>query len=72
MTYYTDPTSRSGVIATGTNNWIGSMSPCPGAQPAAACPAPALQQITGNVLRLFGSGPAGRSQPSVTNWHQFY
>ena len=72
MTYYTDPTSRSGVIATGTNNWIGSMSPCPGAQPAAACPAPALQQITGNVLRLFGGGPAGRSQPSVTNWHQFY
>jgi hypothetical protein len=70
MTYYTDPTSNAGVLDTGTNTWIPALRPCPRA--ATSCPAPAIQQITGNLLRAFGDGPAGRHHPSTPNWHQFY
>ena len=68
MTYYTTPKSKAGVLDTGDNNWIYSMNPC--APGVTACPAPAVQQITGNLLWLFGQGPAGRFIPSVTNWSQ--
>jgi hypothetical protein len=27
-----------------------------------------VQRMTGNILRLFGLGPAARHQPSVPNW----
>jgi hypothetical protein len=64
MTYYTDPHSRAGVLDTGTVNWIYAMRPCP---TAASCPGRTLQRITGNLLWLFGQGPAGVTTPSVGN-----
>jgi len=66
MTYYTDPRSGSGVIDTGTVNWINAMRPCPGT--TTGCPAPLIQKMTGNLLRLFGQGPAGDRVPSRANW----
>ncbi len=64
MTYYTDPASKAGVLDTGTVSWIYAMTPC---APKVACAAPAVQKITGNLLRVFGAGPAGLSEPSVGN-----
>ena len=29
-----------------------------------------VQRITGNILRLFGQGPAARHRPSVPDWRQ--
>ncbi len=69
MTYYSDPTSGAGIFDTGTNNWIPALAACP--TPGAGCPAGTLRRITGNLLRLFGQGPAGRLQPSQPNWRQF-
>jgi hypothetical protein len=63
MTYYTNPTSHAGVIATGTNAWIASLPACP--PTANQCPASSIQTITSNLLTLFGHGPAGRTQPST-------
>jgi hypothetical protein len=66
MTYYTDPASKAGVIDTGTVNWIYAMTYC---QPnAPGCAAGTIQQITGNILRLFGQGPAGARAPAISNW----
>jgi hypothetical protein len=65
MTYYTDPETHAGVIDTGNNNWINAMGySCPRAGP---CTALELQRITGNILRLFGQGPAGLRRPSRSN-----
>ena len=62
MTYYTNPASNAGVLATGTNAWIASMAPCPsGTTP---CPASVVQAMTTNILRVFGAGPAGLTEPS--------
>jgi hypothetical protein len=61
MTYYTDPHGHAGVWDSGTNNWIPDLSPCTGNQP---CPATIIGDITGNLLRVFGSGPAGTTHPS--------
>lgn len=69
MTYYTDPAGGGGVWDSGTSNWIPAMLDCQGAPP---CPAGAVAAMTGNVLKLFGTGPAGRTQPSQPNWHTFY
>lgn len=60
MTYYTDPTSHSGVWDSGTNNWIPALTN------------PMVQQITANLFQLFGQGPAGLTQPSTPNIGQFY
>jgi hypothetical protein len=69
MTYYTDPAGKAGVWDSGTNNWIPSLAvPCHGK----GCPATALATMTGNLLRLFGQGPAGRQQPSEANWRTYY
>jgi hypothetical protein len=82
MTYYTDARSGAGVLDTGTNNWIPALgsdrSGCgaggrPGKQaggraPGAHCASAIVRRITGNILRAFGAGPAGRQHPSVTNW----
>ena len=72
MTYYTDPKSGAGVLDTGTNNWIPALlhdqDGC--ARPAGTCAARIVQQITGNILRAFGQGPAGRARPSVASWKQ--
>jgi hypothetical protein len=66
MTYYTDPHSQAGILDTGTVNWIYSMNPCVATDPH--CPAPTVRKMTGNLLRLFGQGPAGRVAPSQANW----
>ena len=66
--YYTAP-SGGGVFSTGTNGWIPAMGCSP---PGTACPVVPLDQMTANLFRLFGSGPAGRLRPSVTNWEGLY
>jgi hypothetical protein len=84
MTYYTDPRSGAGVLDTGTTNWIPALgsdrSGCgargrPGPQAGrrtgrGRCASAIVRRITGNILRAFGSGPAGRQHPSVANWRQ--
>ncbi|HVM67470.1 MAG TPA: N,N-dimethylformamidase beta subunit family domain-containing protein, partial [Acidimicrobiales bacterium] len=70
MTYYTDPTSGAGVFDSGVNSWVPDLAPC--APGGATCPAAFVGQVTANVLRVFGNGPAGHMQPSVPNWQQFY
>ncbi len=69
MTYYSDPASNAGVWDSGTGNWIPSLAHCDGPAP---CPTGAVDAMTGNLLKLFGSGPAGRTQPSRANWRDFY
>ncbi len=66
MTYYTDPSSDGGVFDSGTVNWINTLTPCAAGE--SPCPATYTDQITGNLLWLFGQGPAGRVVPSVANW----
>jgi hypothetical protein len=65
VTYYTVP-GGGGVFATGTNWWISKLTPPGPGNPHE----PAVIAMTLNVLRLFGSGPAGREHPSVANWRQ--
>jgi hypothetical protein len=67
MTYYTDPTGHAGVWDSGTTNWIPALADC-----ASPCTSGVVGVMTGNVLRLFGQGPAGERQPSVPNWRDFY
>lgn len=84
MTYYTAARSGAGVLDTGTTNWIPALgsdrSGCgtgdrPGRQAGGQagdggrhCASAIIRRITGNILRAFGGGPAGRQHPSVTNW----
>jgi hypothetical protein len=66
LTYYTDPVSHAGIIDTGTVNWAFAMSSCKYAP--VGCPTTKVQEITGNMLWLFGQGPAGVTTPSVPNF----
>jgi hypothetical protein len=66
MTYYTRTDSQAGVLDTGTVSWINHLTPCPD---NTSCPATQVRQMTGNLLWLFGQGPAGRIKPSIPN-HQ--
>jgi hypothetical protein len=68
MTYYSDPSSHAGVFDTGTNNWIPSLQVCNGK----GCRQRTIARITGNLLLLFGKGPAGEFEPSVANWQKIY
>jgi hypothetical protein len=70
MTYYTWQNGGGGVLATGTIGWIPAMESCKGTLPA--CPSAVVQAVTGNILRLFGEGPAGKYHPSVANWQRYY
>jgi hypothetical protein len=71
MTYYTDPSGGGGVIDTGTNHWINALGgDHQGCYPGGVCASAMLDQITGNIMRVFGQGPAGRTHPSVANWQQ--
>ena len=70
MTYWTDPKSGAGIFDSGTTNWIPSLAPC--APATTSCPAAMVGKITGNLLALFGKGPAGRFQPSKANWQSIY
>ncbi len=69
-TYYTMPTSHAGVFQSGANTWIPSLAGCPSSAPH--CSGYYIRIMTDNLLKLFGEGPAGLTQPSVSNWHQFY
>jgi hypothetical protein len=66
MTYYTDPKSKAGVFDSGDNIWVGTLRPCPSS--ALRCGQPAMRRMTGNLLWLFGQGPAGRFVPPIPNW----
>lgn len=65
MVYFTNPTSHAGTLDTGNNVWVGDLIPCTSANPR--CPAPLLTAITNNILRVFGQGPAGLTEPSTSN-----
>jgi hypothetical protein len=69
-TYYTIPTSKAGIFDSGTTQWIPSLDPCPATE--TDCPAPMMQELTNNLLRVFGEGPVGIRYPSVANWEKFY
>jgi len=69
MTYYTWP-HGGGVLATGTIGWIPALEACKGTLPR--CPSSAVQAVTGNILHLFGEGPASEHHPSVANWQKYY
>jgi hypothetical protein len=65
MSYYA-VRSGAGVFATGTNWWICQLNAsCPNR--SSSRPDPRVRQITENVLRAFGQGPAGRQHPSHPN-----
>ena len=66
MTYYTNPVSEGGVFDAGDNVWVYDLKACPGT--ATPCFASTIGTITGNLLRLFGQGPAGDLMASVANW----
>jgi hypothetical protein len=66
VTYYTEPGSLAGVFDSGDNVWVATLQPCGASSPQ--CPAPTMRLLTNNVLRLFGRGPAGRTEPSHANW----
>ncbi len=70
MTYYTDASTGAGVLDTGTNNWIPALDDRSGCHPGGICEAAMVQRITGNILKVFGQGPAARTRPSVPNWQQ--
>lgn len=65
-TYYSLPGSLAGVFDSGNNVWVATLQPCPPSAPD--CPAPIMRRLTGNVLALFGQGPAGEIEPSQPNW----
>lgn len=64
-----DPDGHAGVWDSGTNNWIPDLTSCTSSQP---CPASTISAITGNLLRLFGAGPAGTTYPSISTWQTVY
>jgi hypothetical protein len=66
MVYFTNPVSHAGTIDTGNNVWVGDLNRCTTAT-YPTCPAPQLIDITNNILRLFGKGPSGLIEPSVSN-----
>jgi len=66
MVYFTNPVSHAGTIDTGNNVWVGDLNRCTTAT-YPTCPAPQLITITNNILRLFGKGPSGLIEPSVSN-----
>ena len=70
MTYYTNASTGAGVLDTGTNNWIPALDDRSGCHPGGICESAMVQRITGNILKLFGQGPAARLRPSVPNWQQ--
>ncbi|HET6874379.1 MAG TPA: N,N-dimethylformamidase beta subunit family domain-containing protein [Acidimicrobiales bacterium] len=59
--YWTDARSGAGVFDSGTVTWIPDLQS-----------SPAVDQMTGNLFKLFGEGPAGQTTPSVPNWRQIY
>ncbi len=69
-TYYTMATGHAGIFQSGTNSWIPHLVGCPPSTPH--CPDYYIRIMTGNLLKLFGGGPAGLTQPSISNWRQFY
>lgn len=64
FTYYTNKSSNSGVIDTGTTNFIYSMGLCS----ISSCPTTPVRTMVKNMLYLFGQGPTGLTQPSTGNW----
>ena len=70
MTYYTNASTGAGVLDTGTNNWIPALDDHSGCYSGGICESAVVQRMTGNILRLFGEGPAAKIEPSVANWQQ--
>ncbi|MGO9874090.1 MAG: N,N-dimethylformamidase beta subunit family domain-containing protein [Acidimicrobiia bacterium] len=66
MTYRVQSPNGAGIFDSGTNNWIPALDPC------STCSFQAVATMTGNLLWLFGQGPAGHIQPATSNWQEFY
>ncbi len=65
MSYYTMSRGGAGVFATGTTAWVSTLS---GLCPWWTCaPNDGAMRMTLNVLRVFGTEPAGRVHPSQSN-----
>ncbi|WP_194921069.1 N,N-dimethylformamidase beta subunit family domain-containing protein [Catenulispora rubra] len=64
MSYYTDP-SGAGIFAAGMTYWDCQMARMCGDRPVDAGTSKLLAAMTGNVLRTFVEGPAGKKYPSV-------
>lgn len=64
VTYYTNA-HGAGIFDSGDNIWVSTLQPC---APSTHCPATLMRELTANILRLFGAGPAGRTKPSLPNW----
>jgi hypothetical protein len=74
-TYYTWPGSHAGVFSSGTVGWIPSLQGCavgPGCPSHLMQEARVMQEVTGNLLRVFGAGPAGLRYPAAGNTQQYY
>jgi hypothetical protein len=70
MVYYTWGKDGGGVLATGTIGWIPALTACRTSVPT--CPSRVVRAVTGNIMHLFGEGPASRTHPSVANWQKYY
>ncbi|MBV9660626.1 MAG: hypothetical protein JO337_05670 [Acidimicrobiales bacterium] len=66
LTYYTDATSKAGILDTGTVNWIPAIDPC--APNGGDCGSTPLAEMTLNIMGVFGAAPAGQAHPSQPNW----
>ena len=77
-TWYSDPSSGSGVFASGTGSWVSSLANNNGALNPGLVQRPvpvvtsALTAVTTNVLLRCGSGPAGKVHPSSGTWRKYY
>jgi hypothetical protein len=69
-TYYTMTSSHAGVFSSGTIGWTPALADC--VPDTTGCPAQLMRTLTGNLLRVFGAGPAGLEYPSTSNWQRFY
>jgi hypothetical protein len=69
-TYYTMPSSQAGVFSSGTIGWTPALADC--APRTTGCPAQVMRTLTGNLLRVFGTGPVGLQYRSTSNWQRFY
>lgn len=77
LTYYS-ASSGAGVLTTGTNRWIFTLSDNKGhfnqgvVPPAVPGVTQPLIEATKNIFSFFGKGPAGQFHPSKPNWKRFY
>jgi hypothetical protein len=63
-------TGNSTEDRTGSNTGSNTGDRLGGKTAAGPCASAIVRRITGNILRAFGTGPAGHRHPSVPNWRR--